>query len=147
MTDWCKNTLRVTGPDPLVGDFLPRAKGKYRSEQVEPRESPLCFETLVPLPSQATYLDELAEWGCKWGAFRVHLSETAAAGGVKLVEYLFDTAWSPPLELLNRVATLFPNLVFELEYYAATSGFAGKAKWEEGKLVFDKCGAAPGQGT
>lgn len=51
-------------------------------------------------------------WGTKWDMLEpieVHRKEN-------IIEYCFMTAWTPPIKWLQKVSTLFPSLVFSLEY-------------------------------
>ena len=50
--------------------------------------------------------------------------------GQVIVEYAFDTAWSPPIKFLENVAKQWPNLTFVLEYEELGMGFKGLAKFQ-----------------
>ncbi|PWB71532.1 MAG: hypothetical protein C3F07_13930 [Anaerolineales bacterium] len=44
----------------------------------------------------------------------------------------FDTAWSPPIPVIEKLAAMFPDHTFELKYYEGGMGFSGHARWSEG---------------
>ena len=44
----------------------------------------------------------------------------------------FDTAWSPPISVIEKLASMFPDHTFELKYFEGGIGFSGHARWSEG---------------
>ena len=44
----------------------------------------------------------------------------------------FDTAWSPPVPVIEKLATMFPDHEFDLKYYECGIGFCGHEHWEDG---------------
>jgi hypothetical protein len=50
---------------------------------------------------------------------------------VALVE--FETAWSPPVPVVEKLMEMFPDHEFELEYYEGGVGFCGQARWTGGQ--------------
>jgi hypothetical protein len=44
----------------------------------------------------------------------------------------FDTAWSPPIPVIEKLASMFPDHTFELKYFEGGMGFSGHARWSEG---------------
>lgn len=118
----------VKNPAPLYGD-----------------EHDLCMNALYPVPidyrrfpfddSQARKLGEAIgeprkhggyewqtdHWGSKWDV-EGNLLESHDT----FLQYKFDTPWSPPISLFEKVAKDFPSLTFELEYYEPGMGFAGR---------------------
>lgn len=67
-------------------------------------------------------------WGCKWNAVRTVL--TIHNEGCALIE--FDTAWSPPVPVIEKLASMFPDHEFTMEYFEGGMGFRGEANWREG---------------
>ena len=75
----------------------------------------------------------IANWGTKWDVdaeLRID-NETYLA-------YSFDSAWSPPLTWLEKVAKQFPKLHFKLKYEEEGLGFMGIAIGMNGEVV-DNC--------
>jgi len=48
----------------------------------------------------------------------------------------FDTAWSPPLPVIEKLAGMFSDHEFELKYYEGGIGFCGHARWSGGVKTF-----------
>ena len=60
----------------------------------------------------------------------------------------FDTAWSPPIPVIEKLASMFSDHAFELKYFEGGMGFSGHARWSEGVEQFhhqyDYCGPRGG---
>jgi len=147
MPNWCQNLLIVRGSESDVAGFIDAAMD---------RKSMLSFEKLRPMPeSEEQQMEEsagglieqlessmpggyknpgwyhwrVANWGTKWPTDNVQLErddpETAS--------YSFDTAWSPPEELVEFIGKKFPKLRFELQYYEGGCDFAGILEMRNGQ--------------
>ena len=142
MPNWCTNKLTIIGPGADVQAFKTTAVG--HSPWEEPGENPnaLNFHSLIPVPESILAVDyddagynwEKENWGCKWGAANSVIVEEWEGH----VEYAFDTAWSPPIELLETMAKQWPNLTFVLEYEELGVGYTGLAKFK-GDTKEDHC--------
>lgn len=44
----------------------------------------------------------------------------------------FDTAWSPPIPVIEKLASMFPDHEFELKYFEGGIGFSGHVHWSRG---------------
>jgi hypothetical protein len=96
----------------------------------------------VPIPpeilsagyEQAAYEWELKNWGCKWGACNAEEVEECEGH----FTYFFDTAWSPPIPFLSKLAPEWPTLIFLLDYEEMGMGFKGITK-VAGDAVEDHC--------
>lgn len=139
-TRWIKNWLMVSGPQKSLSSFVGQAKGVYPRRKDTLDESVLCFNSLVELSPTATYFDELAEWGCKGGAYNAERRPTSPSQDeTGVAEFSFDTPWTPPLEFFHKIARMFPALTFRLEYSPEDREFEGKAEWSGGNLTLDQC--------
>jgi len=142
MPNWCSNKLTITGPQAVVQAFKTKAVGHSPWEKPEKPPDVLNFHSLVPVPKEvlkagyesAGYDWEMANWGCKWGASGPGILDEW--GG--RVEYEFYTAWSPPIEFLQKVAVQWPALVFVLVYEEPGVAFRGLAKFQ-GEIHEDHC--------
>jgi len=77
-------------------------------------------------------------WGTKW-------NNTDEGVAVQMcsdthLNYSFDTAWSPPVPVIDALAKKFPKLVFVLEYEEPGICFWGETEWVEGDVVRDEEG-------
>lgn len=48
----------------------------------------------------------------------------------------FQTAWSPPIRVMEKLAAMFPDHAFELKYFEGGMGFSGHALWRDGTEEF-----------
>lgn len=55
-----------------------------------------------------------AHWDTKWNA--CHTEGCLPTETPKMLVYAFDTAWSPPSNVIHALAMKFPDLTFRLEY-------------------------------
>ena len=76
---------------------------------------------------------QIANWGTKWEIETDNLQEEETS-----LFYVFDTAWSPPTNWLEKVCTMFPKLEFTLNYEEGGCGFQGEAYAFEGNFS-DNC--------
>lgn len=44
----------------------------------------------------------------------------------------FETAWSPPIPVVEKMAGMFPDHDFDLAYYEGGVGYCGQARWSQG---------------
>lgn len=72
----------------------------------------------------------LSHWGTKWGDCHTVLNE----GSDTHLDFLFDSAWSPPIDGLNHISTMFPTLVFILQYEELGMGFVGASRIQNGNV-------------
>jgi Ferredoxin-like domain in Api92-like protein len=86
----------------------------------------------------------IANWDTKWNASEPTADEIYPYDydrtGQSVVEYHFNTAWSPPVAIIFAAAKKFPKLCFELSYFEGGMGYQGRRIYEKGNLVteFDK---------
>ena len=147
MPNWCMNDLTIKADSK---EELQDVLSKIRSE-----ESALCFERICPTPPELKdttspsnkgsldcsltrlngiftgevkdYRDwhefRLGEWGTKWNVEVdedrvVEISDTEVAMG-------FDSAWSPPAQIIDKLISKFPKASFCLDYFEPGCCFAG----------------------
>jgi len=72
-------------------------------------------------------------WGTKWGANSVSVNQNNG-----YVVLSFDTAWSPPTKIFQRLIEMFPNLTFQIYYEELGMMFAGEVHGEEGVMDIDE---------
>lgn len=73
-----------------------------------------------------------SHWGTKWSDCNTELNGQSDTH----LDFSFDTAWAPPIQGLNHISTMFPNLVFHLTYEEGGHGLVGASRIENG-LVAD----------
>jgi hypothetical protein len=72
------------------------------------------------------YSWSIAHWGTKWNSYNFLEVRDHAS-----FEFMFNTAWSPPIPVLDAVAQKFPDLSFDIKWFDegwchAGSGVIGK---------------------
>lgn len=123
MPNYCMNTLLVTGQAEDVEQFKEAVKGKNEA-------TALSLEKILPTPNMEYktvtfdngsemqvpvnddwYYWRIENWGTKWDVDASIFMETKG-----LVQYRFDSAWSPPVNAIIYCSTRWPTLSFTLEY-------------------------------
>jgi len=68
-------------------------------------------------------------WGTKWECYEV------AAGEIdnNTLVILFQTAWSPPMPVIDKIVEMFPQLEFSFSYIDEGMGFAGTHGYKNGE--------------
>jgi hypothetical protein len=62
-----------------------------------------------------------ANWGTNKNAFDVELDESTVGLGYVVID--FDTAWSPPVHILERLRDMFPDIAFSCEWFTEDESF------------------------
>jgi hypothetical protein len=161
MPNWCECNLYIEGPSAKIDQFLQLVKSEERDFD---------FNRLVPYPEHFKKQDDLAaewhrlhptpqteeiwkerpkngysqggyqwcieHWGTKWNAKGVQITRCQP----EHVEINFDTAWSPPLPVIEQACKLFPELRFDLRYFECGDGFNGMFTCENGEVATDESG-------
>jgi hypothetical protein len=76
----------------------------------------------------------IKHWGTKWDV-QARLFDATP----DFLAYRFESAWSPPVAWLKKVAADFPSLRFVLRYDEPGMGFTGVAIADQGNLIVDAC--------
>ena len=70
-------------------------------------------------------------WGTKWNACEARIEQQSETS----VMITFNTAWSPPLQVLDKLAVLYPSNTFKLACFECGAGYKGNIVWKMGKMV------------
>lgn len=77
-------------------------------------------------------------WGTKWGAYN-QSSRTADHSQEGVGCYIFNTAWTPPIPVIRRLATIFPDITFKWRWADENYGHnLGEARFINGTVVWEK---------
>lgn len=70
-------------------------------------------------------------WGTKWGSYDCTVSEITPTGmGTATVTFQFDTAWSTPIPIFERLTNMFPNVIIKLTWADEDVSYnTGTAEW------------------
>ena len=121
MPNWCSNILEIRGEESEIERFYLENRRKREDNEMktsssesdcetdyEPDDEELSFEKSVPIGDD--YNRAVTEWGTKWDVGEVILNRTES----ELI-YEFETAWSPPEQWLEKVASKYNTLEFDME--------------------------------
>jgi len=138
MPNWCENSLEVAGTKEDIKKFKSQANLEAFFESFIPKPSDI-FLGDINQEAEKKYGDKnwydwnIKNWGTKWDASEPELMKETE----RMLIYNFLTAWSPPIEWLEKVTKLYPALRFKLTYNEPGMAFHGRAKAYQGKL-YDK---------
>jgi hypothetical protein len=74
----------------------------------------------------------ISNWGTKWNAAEVTMENLEDE-----VIYSFDTAWSPPVPIISKLAQKFKKCRFTLEYWERGAAYQGTLICEDGEVTVD----------
>ena len=133
MPNWNQNYLSVYGSEKDVADFKKKVKSKncvFDFEKIYPTPKEL-LNTQAPNRNKILaekfkekhgaedwYTWRLKNWGTKW---KIDEQGIDWDGN----NLMFDTAYSPPMGIICKIATLFPHLIFSLQYSEPGLCFSG----------------------
>jgi len=147
MPNWVTNTLTITGEPELLAEVGARLRAPIPSHMGHTENYPeLSFWNIIK--PEDSILDEYfanadatqlsnrnnwynwnnRNWGCKWDA-RVHFADTT---GDSLV-YEFDTAWAPPIQVLETLSRDVPDIKLTLRY-VEEQGWGGVTVFKVGEV-------------
>lgn len=81
----------------------------------------------------------IANWGTKWNASEASIhSESSSTGKSKKAVFCFNTAWSPPVPVVQAMISQNPNLRFVLRYWESGCAYKGVFKGHRGEVLRDE---------
>jgi hypothetical protein len=152
MANWCNNRLIIDGSKQEVDKVLSFVKGgecDFDFQKIIPMPKELA-NTNVPTPKKEEALQVAlnkkygspnwyewcqTHWNTDWNAGNVVVFKGL---GVP-VEISFETAWTPPTNVIRVLGEKFPNIKFDLTYIEPAGEFAGCLKICEGQTVKEEC--------
>jgi len=101
-------------------------------EHVKGEETDFDFSKIVPgtPEGEGWYEWNCSNWGTKWNTGDVTVGKLPGR-----VEFIFDTAWSPPLPVLVALAAQFPSVNIEHMYAEAGMCFGGFVRYAGGESI------------
>lgn len=114
MPNWCSNTFEVTGPKEKIDAF---------ESFLEENQGKEWFNFFAPTPAEfekeGWYEWNVSNWGTKWNCDAQDWNRE----GDK-ISFWFDSAWSPPTELYNKIQE--QGFTVTAEYLEEGMGFVGE---------------------
>ena len=143
MPNWCYNHLEVTGDEKQLQKFVEKS-----TTNIE-RDDEFSFNGTYSMPktlriTAGTHLSfiekikkyinirlygydnwynwSIANWGTKWDACESNICHN----DIDYFAVSFESAWSPPIALIDNIMKDFPDLCFTLEYEEPGMCFGGR---------------------
>lgn len=142
MPNWCQNTLSIKGTKEQIIEFnkryLPNGDFSFENIIPSPQTQEECPEDCIIHneeeankhhfswdPTQPKnwfnwYDWNCYYWGCKWDVSRASVLQMENS-----IEILFDTPWTPPIPVIEKLIKDNPQLEIECEYFEPNMWFAG----------------------
>lgn len=114
-----------------IGEVIEVIKGALESKTFDMQESMAQFYQDIAT-GQDWYHWNIREWGTKW-----EISDASYTATPNKLVFCYQTAWSPPVSALDKLAELFPDLHFTSRFLDEGDNFAGEIHWESGQQSFD----------
>jgi len=167
MPNWVFNYLTVEGNPELVNELKKQVSEPYimpvesvgdLAFKVEdtPVESDFSFWNVIrPLdmvnyPKQPWSDDEartpnpnswynwnVKNWGTKWDASDAELISDEPNGENHVLVYRFDTPWSPPIPVIEKLSEQYPRLLLTLSY-EEEQRWGGEIEFTQGKIISEQ---------
>jgi hypothetical protein len=144
MPNWCSNQLYVVGKDVNIHKFIIKSS-KNDGGNIDPYYDEYdIIESHIPTPKQnldngSWYEWRLANWGCKWSDSETKLvGNTDYPDNIKELIFDFETPWSPPIEAIKTISSMYPKLGFAIFYSEPGMGFEGNAKFVNGEITHEE---------
>ena len=139
MPNWCFNELSLNSEKKYLREF--NCNNTDSTGDID-------FGRSVPFPKDRDeekewYNWRIENWGTKWTAFDTTMTPIFTEENDKEEKkeseliYEFCTAWSPPIEWLNKVSIMYPNIKFELKYQEPGVNFSGIFEISAGDIIND----------
>ncbi len=107
MPNWCLNSIYIEGPEKEIEKF---------EEYVSTNKSTFSLHKIIPMPDKEKenwYEWCWENWGTKWEIDERYIEKS---GGNRELQYMFDTAWAPPVPVYEHLVNKFPKLIIEWFY-------------------------------
>ena len=95
------------------------------------KEKKIAEDNLKKYGATDWYDWNIYNWGAKWDADSHSVEDDSECGEVHVY---FHTAWSPPLEWLQRVSKRYPSLLFDMNVEEESNAFIGNPIARNGEL-------------
>lgn len=160
MPNHVEQDLVVTGPVATLQEFI-----KFAEEEEDVFSTPekvkiLSANKFIPYPEEFQKLDDAAEeahekgdyavkdgfnsggyqwciqnWGTKWGIYDATIVSQKLIGKKGKIKYTSQSAWSPPLPVVDAMSKKFPDLKFDMKYYERGMAFKGHYVVQNGEVL------------
>lgn len=156
MPNWCDNNLVVTGKKHDIEDFLKKVtvnggydilqslypcpqelketvSGWSGDEEEQKKREEKYAENLAKYGEKDWYYWCVNNWGTKWGDCDTELMVHQLDKEDAFIEFSFTSAWSPPVDGITYISTLYPDCEFSLSYIEEGFDFCGATYMVNGR--------------
>ena len=154
MPNWVMNDLEITGSPEVIAKIKAQLSAPFerthwdwfnKERKTEKVEKPFSFWNIIKPTDLEAYEDaegkpqngkdhwyqwNVRNWGTKWDVSDVQWR----ADSDEAIAFGFDTAWSPPVEAIDKLAKQYPSAQLTLSY-TEDNGWGGTMEWEDGQGV------------
>jgi len=154
--NWVYNTVKITGSESELAKFRKQASEPYESRHQRTKynehtkqwelvaggeivEGDLLFWNFIKPDNLDEYYEgsnwydwNVDNWGTKWEA-----GSTEQYYGDGALMYQFETAWSPPEQVLTEIVRQYPGLTFDIKC-VEEQGWGVEYSGIDGDLVTDR---------
>lgn len=136
MPNHVDNYLEISGKPKLINKMMKQIQITNSEATKENEATIFSCHKVIPQPTftgEEWYEWRIANWGSKWGAYDVAITEDDWESGHWAL--FFSTAWSPISPVIAELSKQHPKLRFHYRYYEGGSDFWGKESYEGGEQV------------
>jgi len=137
MPNWCYNNLEINGDEKSIRALRERAVEKDEKGNI----NIFSFEKFVPTPPEKLKDGDWYDWRCaNWGT-KWNTDEPSFGSDENRYDYLaynFDTAWSPPVEFIEKLSGMYPSLTFKMTFEEGGCEIYGEVTYENGECTDQK---------
>jgi hypothetical protein len=137
----------ITNTIYFEGDLNQIAQLRKKIRSVEDTRRLMDFNKIIPMPDDV-YKGDLgkkeeeiygknnwydwsyANWETKWNAYEIQILNFEGQN----IQFL--TAWSPVIRLMEKLSSMFPNVIIFHYYVDEMWNFVGKIAYMNGKILF-----------
>lgn len=142
MPNWCENQLSIKGTKEQIAEFhkryLPNGIFSFQNIIPSPQTIEECPEDYIVHneeeadkyhlywdPTQPKNWFNWYEWNCKCWGCKWDVSGASVLQMDDSIEINFDTPWSPPIPVIEKLIKDNPQLEIECDYFEPGMWFAG----------------------
>jgi len=143
MPNFCSNTLEISNLSQKSFEKLIEQHTKQEGQE----ERTLVFDSIIPVPKKDNgepfddwYNFRINNWGTKWEpntySFEASYDDNDRfLGGY--ISIAMDTAWTPPLGIIQKLSEMFPEAKFEIKYVEPGCCFMGEDHYVGGEKIYE----------
>ena len=144
MPNWCNNVLTLSGKDAeTIYEILQKPDTKVLFESlIETNKQKYCKNEKIDGITEVKIDDKFFNWynhnwneyGVKWD---VPIHDVYMSNWERELQLDFDTAWSPPIEFIQKLSVKYPELDINLKYSESGNDFGGNIDFVGGDIVYE----------